>query len=169
MQITNTQIPDVKVLEPEKYEDSRGYFTRLFRDSELANYPIREINRSLSLKKGTIRGLHLQTAPFAQDKIVQCLQGSIFDVAVDMRPDSPTYLEWVAEILTENKMLLVPKGFAHGFQTLEDNVLVQYFVSEYFTPGNEQGYRYNDPKLGILWPCPEVETSEKDANWPLLG
>lgn len=179
MQITPTRIPEVKIIESDLFTDERGYFTRLFRDTELENYPIKEVNRSMSVMAGTIRGLHMQTEPMAQDKLVQCLQGEIFDVAVDMRPDSPTYLQWVGVNLKENRMLLVPKGFAHGFQTLQNYTTVQYFVSNYFSPEHERGFRYNDPKIGIEWKdidqkqlkgfSPELRNiSEKDQNWALL-
>lgn len=171
--ITPTKIPEVVIIDADEYHDDRGYFTRLFRDNEIypdiaSRYKIREINRSYTRLEGTIRGLHMQTSPFEQDKMVQCLIGRILDVAVDMRPDSPTYLQHVGVELSDNRMLLVPKGFAHGFQTLSPHCVVQYFVSAYFAPAYERGYRYNDPKLNIDWPVKEITTSEKDANWPLI-
>jgi dTDP-4-dehydrorhamnose 3,5-epimerase len=127
------------------------------------------LHRSLTGDKGTIRGLHFQKSPKQEDKIVQCLQGSIFDVAVDLRKNSPTYGKWVGEILSaENKrMLLVPKGFAHGFQTLEKDCLVEYFVSQYYSPTHERGVRWNDPFFNVKWPIAKAVVSEKDGKWPL--
>jgi dTDP-4-dehydrorhamnose 3,5-epimerase len=154
--------------------DARGYFTRVF-DLEGARqldpaFQIVQINRSLTQAKGTIRGMHFQRAPRAEDKLVQCLQGAIFDVAVDLRPGSPTYRRWVGqELSAENKeLLLVPKGCAHGFQTLVDECLVEYFVTESYSPEYEGGVRWSDPAIGIRWPLNQPFTSEKDAAWPLL-
>lgn len=173
MKITETNLKGVLILEAPKFGDARGYFSRVFRDNEIDgvdNYPVKEINQSFTYKIGTIRGLHMQVDPMAQDKIIQCLKGEIFDVAVDMRKDSPTYLKWFGIHLTEsnNKMLLVPKGFAHGFQSLSPNVQIQYFVSEYFSPEHERGFRFDDPKIGIQWAYGDVSTSDKDATWELL-
>lgn len=174
MIITKTKIEGVYIIDLTPRGDHRGYFTRVFAKEELAEYGIKyniaHINRSLTEKKGTIRGLHFQKAPKREDKIVQCLQGSIFDVAVDLRKNSKTYGQWVGEILSaENKrMLLVPKGFAHGFQTLEKNCLVEYFVSQYYYPQHESGLRWDDPYFSINWPLHKVEVSEKDGKWPLF-
>jgi len=172
MVITKTKIEGVYVLDLEPRADSRGYFARVFAKEELAkqgvSYDIVHINRSLTIDKGTIRGLHYQKSPKEEDKIVQCLTGSIFDVALDLREDSKTYGQWVGEILSaENKkMLLIPKGFAHGFQTLEENALVEYFVTEYYAPECEIGIRWNDPFHKIAWPIQEAQVSEKDGKWP---
>lgn len=174
MKITETRIKDVYVIDIEPRSDSRGSFSRVFCKEELkqagVDYSLVQINRSNTVKKGMIRGLHMQLAPHSEDKIVQCLRGRISDVAVDMRKDSSTYLQWVGvELSAENmKMILIPKGFAHGFQSLEDDCLVEYFVSEYYTPNSEQGYRWNDPIFNINWPIESAEVSEKDAQWPLL-
>jgi len=172
MKITQTKINGVYVIELEPREDSRGYFVRIFAKEELKkagiSFSIVHINRSLSKEKGVIRGLHYQKNPKSEDKIIQCLSGRIFDVAVDIRKKSSTYGQYVSEVLTpENKkMLLVPKGCAHGFQTLERNSLIEYFVTEYYSPSHEQGIRYNDPFLGINWPIKQGIVSEKDGNWP---
>lgn len=167
-----TKIQGVLVIEPEPREDSRGYFARVFAKEELeklgVDFSIVHINRSLSKEKGIIRGLHYQLQPKEEDKIIQCLQGKIFDVALDLRQDSATYGQWVSEILDpqNKKMLLIPKGCAHGFQTLEKNSAVEYFVTQYYAPDYEKGVRYNDPSLGINWPIKKALVSEKDSNWP---
>lgn len=172
MKINPTKIEGVFIIEPEPREDSRGYFARVFAKEELKkagiDFSIVHINRSLSKEKGTIRGVHYQKAPKSEDKIIQCLAGKIFDVALDIRPDSKTFGQWVSEVLTPDnkKMLLLPKGCAHGFQTLEENTVVEYFVTEYYAPEFEEGIRYNDPRFGIVWPIKEAVLSEKDANWP---
>lgn len=172
MKITKTKIERVVVIEPEPREDSRGYFARVFAKEELEkegiSFSIVHINRSKTKQKGTIRGIHYQKVPKQEDKIIQCLEGKIFDVAVDLRADSRTYGQWVGQILDpENKkMFLVPKGCGHAFQTLEENTVVEYFVTEYYAPDFESGIRYNDPKFNIAWPIKETIVSEKDANWP---
>jgi len=169
-----TKIAGVHGVTLEPRGDARGYFARVFDMTRMREvdprFQIVQINRSLTQARGTIRGLHYQRAPKAEDKLVQCLQGKIFDVAVDLRVDSPTYRQWVGrELSAENKELfLVPKGCAHGFQTLTDDCLVEYFVSEYYAPETEGGVRYNDPAIGVDWPLAEPFTSEKDAAWPLL-
>jgi dTDP-4-dehydrorhamnose 3,5-epimerase len=173
MIIKKTKIEGVYLIDPEPRGDNRGYFARVFAKEELAkygiSYNIAHINRSLTAQKGTIRGLHMQTSPKQEDKLVQCLQGSIFDVAVDLRKKSKTYGKWVGEILSaDNKrMLLVPKGFAHGFQTLEKNCLVEYFVTQKYSPEHEKGFRWNDPTLHIEWPIKKAILSEKDGSWPM--
>ncbi len=155
--------------------DARGYFVRVFDLETLRgidpSFSVVQVNRSLTGARGAIRGLHFQRAPKAEDKLIQCLRGTIFDVAVDIRPDSPTYRRWVAaELSAENKeLLLVPKGCAHGFQTLSEDCLVEYFVTEFYSPQHEGGMHWNDPALGIQWPLPCTMTSEKDAAWPLIA
>lgn len=172
MIITKTKISGVFVLDPEPRSDSRGYFARIFAKEELKKagiaFDIVHANRSLTQEKGTIRGLHWQRAPKEEDKIIQCLSGSIFDVVLDLRKNSKTFGQWVSEVLTaENKkMLLLPRGCAHGFQTLEENSVVEYFATEYYAPELEEGVRYNDPNFSINWPIKEAILSEKDANWP---
>jgi dTDP-4-dehydrorhamnose 3,5-epimerase len=171
MKFIETKIKGVWVIEPEPREDSRGYFARVFAKEELEkigiSYSIVHINRSLSKERGVIRGVHYQISPMEEDKIIQCLQGKIFDVALDLRKDSQTYGQWVGELLGQEnkKMLLVPKGCAHGFQTLEKNSLIEYFVTQYYSPENERGIRYNDPKFKIEWPIKDAIVSEKDRNW----
>lgn len=169
-----TKIHGVYVVTQEPRGDERGYFARIFAREEFKreglSFNIVHANRSLTAEKGTIRGLHYQVYPKQEDKLVQCIQGSIFDVALDLRKNSETYGQWYGEILSaENKkMLLVPKGFAHGFQTLEKNCLVEYFVTQYYSPVHERGIRWDDPAFGVKWPIKKAILSEKDSNWPLL-
>src|SRR5690606_1245417 len=123
---------------------------------------------SLTRKAGTLRGMHFQRAPHAEDKLVRCARGAIWDAIVDLRPDSPTYCRWIGVELSEanGRMLLVPKGFAHGFVTLADDVVVTYQVSESYTPASEAGARHDDPAFGIEWPVEVRSMSDKDRNWP---
>lgn len=172
MQVIKTKIKGAFVIEPKIIGDQRGYFYRVFAKEILdgfgIKYDIVHINKSFTQKKGTIRGLHYQKSPKQEDKIVQCLKGSIFDVVLDLRKNSKTFGKWVGEILSEDnkKMLLIPKGCAHAFQTLEKNVMVEYFVSEYYSSADERGVRWNDPKFKIKWPIKKATLSEKDSNWP---
>lgn len=171
MIFTKTKIKGVFIIGLEPRGDDRGYFTRVFCKNELKEqnipYNIVQINRSLSANKGTIRGLHFQRNPKEEDKIVQCLKGRIFDVALDLRKDSDTYGKWVGEELSASnkKMLLVPRGCAHGFQTLEKDTLVEYFVSQYYSPKTESGIRWDDPYFKVGWPLKRVTTSKKDSEW----
>jgi dTDP-4-dehydrorhamnose 3,5-epimerase len=175
MNLLPTRIAGVFRVQLEPRGDQRGYFARVFDIGKMhevdPRFQIVQINRSLTQAKGTIRGLHFQRAPHAEDKLVQCLRGAIFDVAVDIRPNSPTYRQWVGqELSAENKeLLLVPKGCAHGFQTLTADCLVEYFVSESYAPLSEGGILWSDPAVGVAWPLGQPTTSEKDAAWPLLG
>lgn len=172
MIFTKTEIEELYVIQLEPRNDSRGYFSRNFCKNELAKigvkFDIAQTNRSLSLKKGTIRGLHFQKFPKSESKIVQCIKGSIFDVVLDLRPDSKTYKKWVGKELSAKNMtlMLIPKGCAHGFQTLEENSVVEYFVDEFYSPKYESGVRWDDPAIGINWPISEVYLSEKDKKLP---
>lgn len=172
MKISKTKIEGVYIIEPEPREDSRGYFARIFAKEELKkagiNFSIVHINRSLSKEKGIIRGMHYQSSPFGEDKIVQCLEGRIFDVALDLRKNSKTFGQWVGQILDSKnkKMMLTPKGCAHGFQTLEKNSLAQYFATQVYSPNHERGIRYNDPRFSIKWPIKKAILSDKDKNYP---
>jgi len=172
MIITKTKIDGVFVIKQELRGDHRGYFTRVFCKDELKkagiSYNIVQINRSLTAKKGTIRGIHYQLPPHAEDKIIQCIKGEIFDVVVDLRKSSKTYGQWVSEVLSENNhtMMLVPKGCGHGFQTLKTNCVIEYFVSAFYAPEYERGIRWNDPFFRISWPLKTITTSEKDGKWP---
>lgn len=155
-------------------EDGRGYFANVFSVAEIREvdpaFTVVRACRSFSRLRGTVRGLHFQRPPHDEDKLVQCLRGRIYDVCVDVRPESSTYLQWVAAELSAEgqELMLVPKGCAHGFQTLEDGCLVEYFVTGVYSPAYEAGIRWDDPSLGIDWPLPASTMSERDRVWPLL-
>lgn len=172
MKIQKTKIKGVYVIEADPRIDSRGYFARVFAKEVLSdfgiNFDIVHINRSLTKAKGTIRGIHYQIKPRQEDKIIQCIQGKILDVAVDLRPKSNTFGKWVSvELSGENKkMFLVPKGCGHAFQTLSPNCLIEYFVTEYYSPEQERGALWNDPFFKIDWPIKRPTLSDKDKNWP---
>ncbi len=174
MIFTKTKIKDVFLVDPELRIDERGYFTRIFCVDELKKQGIKfnivQINQASSMNKGVIRGIHMQKPPKSEDKFVQCLKGSIFDVVVDLRPKSKTYGKWIGQILTakDKKMMLVPKGCAHAIQALEDDCIVQYPVSEYYSPQHEIGFRWDDPFFNIKWPIKDAIVSEKDKSWPLF-
>jgi len=174
MIFNKTKIKDVYIIEPELKKDERGYFGRFFCKKELAkigfNFDIAQISRSLINKKGTIKGLHFQKFPKSEDKVIQCIYGAIYDVAVDMRKDSRTYGQWVSVELTQDnkKMFLIPKGCVHGFQTLAENCEVQYFMSEFYSPEHESGAHWNDAFFSIKWPIKNPTLSKKDKNWPLV-
>ena len=175
MIFTESPIPGVFTIDPQILQDDRGFFARGFCSNEFKEQGLEEIyvqcNLSYNKSRGTTRGMHFQKTPHEEVKLVRCISGAIFDVVVDFRKDSPTYLQWFgAELSAENRrMLYVPRGFAHGYQTLTDDAEVFYHVSEFYTPGAEGGLRWNDTKLGIKWPIQETDQiSEKDASWPLL-
>ncbi len=169
MKFIKTKIKDLLVVDLELREDERGFFTRVFDDKLFpGKFKIVQINKSYTKNSGMIRGMHYQKKPRQEDKLVHCLSGSIYDVAIDLRKDSKTYGRWFGVKLTSknNKMILVPKGFAHGFQALENDTTVEYFVSQYYSPEYENGVRWNDPKIKIKWPIGKSILSEKDAKWP---
>lgn len=172
MKFTPSPLNDAYVIDLEKRGDERGFFARFFCEHEYAqhrlNHQIVQINNSFSRDRGTLRGMHYQLAPKAEDKIIRCLRGSFFDVIIDLRADSATFLKHFAiELSAENRtMLYVPKGFAHGFMTLEDNTEALYLVTEFYSPQYERGIRYNDPKFGIRWPFEPVVISDKDRKHP---
>ena len=176
MQFTPTQFPDVILITPKVFADERGCFTETYHQSRFFEAGIRDIfvqdNESFS-QQGTLRGLHFQRDPKAQAKLVRVSEGEIFDVAVDIRPDSPTYLKWVGMLLSaENKqMLYIPKGFAHGFYVTSPTAKVTYKCSEVYAPEAEWGLAWNDPTLNIVWPLVQnraLELSEKDNGWIYL-
>jgi len=169
----STNIPEVVTINSNLFSDDRGYFYRSYDKNVFRNeydFDLSQINICLTKEVGTIRGLHYQTEPFREQKIVRCISGSILDVAVDIRPKSPTYLQHVQIKLSaaNNLSLLIPKGFAHGYQTLVQDSIVHYCTSEVYTPNNEKGLRFNDPKLNIKWDLKITNISVKDGNWPLL-
>jgi len=166
-----TKIKGVYIMEPELLADERGFFTRSFCKEEFRNYgldaDIVQCNISCNKKRGTLRGMHYQIPPFEEAKIVSCTKGSIYDVVVDLRRDSPTYCQWHSEKLSADsyRMLYIPKGCAHGFQTLEDNCIVYYQMGEYYHSECAVGIRWNDPSIGIVWPLPPMIISERDKNY----
>lgn len=153
-------------------EDSRGWFARYFCQQELADLnggrPIQQINSSFTAQKGAVRGLHFQYAPNAEDKLVRCLTGSVFDVMVDLRRDSATFGEWHGVVLDalEMNMVYIPRGFAHGFQTLTEDCQLLYLHTEFFAPDNQGGLHHASPELAIDWPLPVTELSDRDAALP---
>jgi len=174
MKILPTFISGVAVVETEMLVDQRGAFSRFFCETELdpvlAGREIVQINYSISHVPGTVRGMHYQSVPFAEMKLVRCLKGKVWDVALDIRAGSPTFLQWHAEELTpENaKMLIIPEGCAHGFQTLEPDTELLYLHTAFYQPEFERGINYNDPKINILWPVAVSEVSQRDNSHPAL-
>ena len=174
LDVTPTAIPDVKVLLSKAFGDARGTFSETWNAARFAEHGIRlnfvQDNQSWSAPAGTVRGLHFQSAPRAQDKLVRVLRGRILDVAVDLRRASPTYGKWVAEELSaqNRKQLLVPVGFAHGFCTLEPDTEVLYKVTDFYSPANDLGIAWDDPDLAISWPVGKDEAvlSDKDTRQP---
>ncbi|MCU7557545.1 dTDP-4-dehydrorhamnose 3,5-epimerase [Macrococcus capreoli] len=171
MDIISTKLKEVKVIVPKVFGDDRGWFMETYNHQKFIDQDINcdfiQDNHSFSKEIGTLRGLHFQKAPFAQAKLVRCTKGKIFDVAVDIRKNSPTYLEWVGVELTEEnkKQLFIPRGFAHGFVTLSEDVEVQYKVDNVYSPENDRSIIWNDSNINIDWPINEnVILSEKDKN-----
>lgn len=167
-----TELPDAYILEPEWLEDERGFFARTYCDREFAAHGLDrrwvQCNISYNRTRGTLRGMHYQVAPYAEDKLVRCTRGAIYDAIVDIRPDSPTYKRHIGVELTSKnrRALFVPKGFAHGFLTLENGTEVSYQMSEFYEPGAGAGFRYNDPAFAIAWPAAPSIISERDRNYP---
>lgn len=159
------------IVELEKREDARGYFSRAWCEREFTQHGLPrfvQTNMSMSRQKGTIRGLHYQLAPHGEAKYMRCIRGAIFDVVLDIRPGSPTFKQWVGiELTAENrKAVFVPEGLPHAYQALTDNAEVMYSSSCVFTPDAERGVRWNDPAFKIDWPIKQVIVSNKDSNWP---
>ena len=171
MNFKETPLKGAYVIDLEKIGDERGFFSRVFCRNEFCDMGLatdfKQVNSSFSALKGTIRGIHYQLMPSAEIKVVRCISGSLFDVILDLRPDSPNFGQWFGEILTsENRLMMyVPRGFAHGFMTLADNTEVFYFSSEFYNSELEKGIRYNDPEFDIEWPIKPTEVSKKDTNW----
>jgi dTDP-4-dehydrorhamnose 3,5-epimerase len=172
MIFSKTKLKDAFIIAVQRCEDDRGFFGRTFCQKEFekigVNANIAQANVSFNKKKGTLRGMHYQAAPYEEVKLVRCTRGAIYDVIIDIRPDSPTYKQWIGVELREDSymMMCVPERFAHGFQTLEDNTEVVYQVSQFYTAGSERGIRYNDPAFQIHWPLEVRIISEKDGSWP---
>jgi dTDP-4-dehydrorhamnose 3,5-epimerase len=175
MRFQETGLPGAQLIELEPVRDQRGYFQRTFCRHEFAARGMVESfvqhSTSHSGTKATLRGMHFQRAPYGEAKVVSCLQGAIWDVIVDLRTDSPTFRRWYGVELSpeSHRQLYVPRGFAHGFQTLCDDAVVAYLISEFYTPSAAAGVRYNDPAFAIAWPLPVSVISEKDRSWPDFG
>lgn len=174
MTILKTEIEGLLVIEPKVYSDFRGWFVETYNRKVFLGKNIdvefKQDNHSLSIQKGVIRGLHFQNNPYPQTKLVRCPKGKIWDVAVDLRPSSATYLKWFGIELSEtnHKMLFIPQGFAHGFVTLEKNTEVQYKVDNFYNASLDRSIYYADPKIDINWPIKDIILSEKDKNAPFL-
>lgn len=171
MRFDLTNLSGACLVVPETVGDERGFFARTFCVRELAEHGLEtefvQHSASVSLKRGTLRGMHFQREPHGEAKIVTCVKGAIFDVIVDLRPASPTFRRWQGFELTDanRHRLYIPKGFAHGFQTLTDNVEVGYLISAFYEPSAATGVRHDDPAFGIEWPLPVTVISEKDKGW----
>lgn len=172
MKFNESPLKGAYTIELEKRGDNRGFFARFFCEAEFAAAGLEssfaQINNSLTGKKGTLRGIHYQLAPSAEVKVVRCISGALYDVILDLRPQSPTFGKWFGATLSaENRLMMYcPRGFAHGFITLEENTEAFYLVSDSYAPQLERGVRYNDPVFNIEWPLEPLEISEKDNAWP---
>ncbi len=170
MIFAETPIPGAYLIDLEVKGDDRGFFARAFCEREFAAHGLVthfvQVNNSLSRHRGTLRGMHYQLPPKAETKLVRCLRGGLYDLILDLRPDSPTFgKSFGAELTAENRrMMYVPKGFAHGFITLTDDTEAFYFVDEFYAPQHERGVRWDDPQFELSWPLPPVVLSDKDAN-----
>jgi len=173
--LQETSLKNLKIIKSQIVNDERGFFSRLFCHKTLSNFlkkkQILQINRTVTLKKGTVRGLHFQHPPCAEIKIVTCLKGRVWDVAIDLRKGSPTFLNYHSELLTENnhKSFLIPEGFAHGFQTLTSDCEMLYFHTANYSKDSEGAINAIDPRIGIKWPEKISEISNRDNNHPMLG
>ncbi len=175
MKFTETKLKGAFIIELQKLEDDRGYFARTWCQNEFLQHgldaDVVQCNVSQNPKKGTLRGMHYQDPPHAETKIVRCTRGAVYDVIVDLRPDSETFLEWIAaELSADNgRIMYIPKGFGHGFQSLEENSMVFYQVSEFYARDYCRGLRWNDPQLKISWPHPVAAISAQDKAWEDLN
>jgi len=172
MIFTETKLKGAFIIDPEKLEDERGFFARTWCQLEFARYGLNsrvaQCSISFNPKRGTLRGMHYQIAPYEETKIVRCTQGAIYDVIIDLRPDSPTFTQCIAlELTSENRqMIYIPEGCAHGFQTLAGNTEVFYQISESYAPEFARGVRWNDPAFGIQWPEDQPILSDRDKSYP---
>ena len=175
MKFTETHLEGAYRIDLEELHDDRGFFARTFcaRDFEARGLKpvIAQASISFNHRKGTLSGMHLQVAPACETKLVRCTAGAIWDVMIDMRPASPTYLQYCAtELSAENRRAVyIPEMFAHGYLTLTDNAEISYAIGEFYAPETARGYRYDDPAFGIDWPAPVKVISQKDTAWPLIG
>jgi dTDP-4-dehydrorhamnose 3,5-epimerase len=174
MIFTETALKGAYVIDLKTIEDERGFFARSFCRNEFAAYGLKtevaQCNVSFNKNKGTLRGMHFQLQPKAEAKLVRCTRGEIFDVIIDLRPDSPTYCQWVSvELNADNhQSIYIPEGFAHGFQTLQGNSEVFYQMFTLYSPEHATGFRWDDPEFGIAWPLPVSSIAERDLAFPLL-
>lgn len=174
MKFTPTPLQGVYIVDLQPFADNRGWFARTYCKNEFAEIGhIKEwvqLNHSFTNKKGAIRGMHYQLPPFSENKLVRCIAGAVWDVVIDIRQGSPTFLQSTGVELSafNKKMIFIPEGFAHGFQTLRDNSELLYHHTSFYTPGAEGGIRYNDPMVGIKWPAAASEVSDRDLSHPLL-
>ena len=172
MIFTETLLKGAYVIELQPNRDDRGFFSRVFCKNEFGalglTTDVVQINNSMNVKRGTLRGMHYQLPPAAEVKVVRCIIGALHDVILDLRPDSPTFGQsFGVELTAENrKMIYIPRGFAHGIMTLEENTEAIYLANNYYSPNEERGIRHDDPKFNIQWPLEFVEISEKDRGWP---
>jgi len=172
MHFVDTEIAGAKLIDPSPHQDERGRFMRAWCLREFAEHGINftpvQANMGFSVRKGTVRGMHFQTEPALEAKLVRCTRGAMFDVVLDLRSASPSYGKWFGtELTAENgRMLYLPEGCAHGYQTLEDGTEMHYMASEVYTPRAARGVRFDDPVFGIRWPLPATAVSEQDRNWP---
>ncbi len=175
MLFTETKLRGAFVIDLERREDNRGFFARAFCQNEFSDHGLKPViaqaNIGFNRRRGCLRGMHFQYPPAAETKVVRCTRGAVLDIIVDLRPESPTFLEHISVELTadNHRAIYIPERFAHGYQALEDDTETSYQVGEFYTPGAEGGLRYDDPALGLTWPLPVSEISEKDAAWPLLA
>lgn len=176
MDFRETSLKGAFVIESKRFDDDRGFFVQEWSAREFARAGLDaamvECNRSFSSNQGTLRGMHYQVAPHAQAKLVRCLRGAMYDVIIDLRPESPTFKQWLSIELTGDdlKALYVPADFAHGFQTLKDDTEVSYQTSSYYHPASERGIRWNDPLFNIQWPQTESRTiNARDRAFPDFG
>lgn len=175
MQFHPTNLDGAWLITADPVYDERGFFARTFCTREFADRGLAtryvQHSTSFSRARGTIRGMHFQHPPHSEIKVVSCLKGAIWDVIIDLRPESPTFRSWSGFELsdTNRKQLYVPKGFAHGFQTLTDDTIVAYLISEFYTPEATAGVRYDDPAFAITWPLPVSVISKKDTEWALFS
>jgi dTDP-4-dehydrorhamnose 3,5-epimerase len=175
MLFTETKLKGSFIIDLEPFADERGWFARSFckKEFEQIGHSAEwvQLNHSVTNDKGTIRGMHFQYPPYAEIKLVRCIAGSVYDVIIDLRSDSPTFLQWVGEELSydNKKMIYIPAGFAHGFQTLADNSQLLYHHTSYYIPGAEGGIRYDDKKIDINWKLPVTGISGRDKNHPLIN
>jgi dTDP-4-dehydrorhamnose 3,5-epimerase len=172
LKFTETSLPGACLIEQQRHSDARGYFARTFCAREFGEHGLStqmvQGNVSYNAVRGTLRGMHMQRAPHGEDKLVSCIAGALYDVIVDVRPESAAYGRWLGVELRagDGRALYVPKGFAHGFITLEDHTVASYLMSEFYAPGFAAGFRHDDAAVGIVWPLPVAVISEQDARLP---